>query len=87
MSNEIAQKAEDINREISCLVLVALLRVLGGVGAALAVDELREGGPIEDVAQVLVVPLRGERLQSHLRKVVNYSSVCLSFANLSMKSY
>ena len=65
MSNEMSTE------NISCLVFVALLWVLGGVDAALAVDELTECRPVEDVAQVLVVPLRGERLQSHLRRVLN----------------
>ena len=55
----------DMVGERCCLVLVvALLRLLDVV--ALAVDELLDRRPREDVAQVPVVALGGERLERHL---------------------
>ena len=59
----------DMVGERCCLVLVvALLRVLDVV--ALAVDELLDRRPREDVAQVPVVALGGERLERHLGQQV-----------------
>ena len=66
----------DMVDERCCLFFVfALLRVLDVV--ALAVDELLDRRPREDVAQVPVVALGGERLQRHLgQQVITHKSGC-----------
>ena len=61
--------------ERCCLVFVfGLLRVLDVV--ALAVDELLDRRPREDVAKVPVVALGGERLQRHLGQTAGHKSGC-----------